>query len=365
MNHTLVVGAGPAGLATSQQLKRRGIQHHVLEKGGTVAHTWKKLYDSLTLHTGKHLSSLPGMPFPASTPLFPSRNQFLEYLNSYAVKFQLPIETACEVTSVEHRDDLWIIRARGEEILARNLVIATGILSNPNVPDIPGSGRFQGGMMHSVEYLRPDPFVGKRVLVVGAGNSAGEISSELAKAGALVTVSVRSGNQVLPRDLFGIPIQYYGYIISKFPQILQRSIVGGFANFMELLRGPPVIPRPLTSECPDVPLIGFQMIDAIKDGLIISKPSVAQFTEIGATFTDGTEEKYDQVILATGFNSEIGILSKLIRVDDCGFAARKRRVLSQDQPNLYFVGHNYDATGGLNNIARDARIVSKFIALQS
>src|SRR5436305_13963429 len=99
--HTVVVGAGPAGLATSRELARHGIQHVVLERGDTVGYVWANLYDSLTLHTGKHMSALPGMRFSWSDPLFVPRAAFVEYLRRYAARFAVPLRTRCDVTAVE------------------------------------------------------------------------------------------------------------------------------------------------------------------------------------------------------------------------------------------------------------------------
>src|SRR6186713_1076233 len=96
----VVIGAGPGGLATSRELKRRGVEHAVLERGDAPAHTWANLYDSLVLHTGKHMSALPGLRFPDSTPLFPPRAEFVEYLRRYATTFELPIRTNAEVVEV-------------------------------------------------------------------------------------------------------------------------------------------------------------------------------------------------------------------------------------------------------------------------
>src|SRR3989454_10787160 len=93
---TLVIGGGPAGLATSQQLAARRLPHHVLERGEVIGYTWANLYESLTLHTGKHMSSLPGFGFPRSAPLFVPRALFWEYLRDYAQRFGLPIETRSE-----------------------------------------------------------------------------------------------------------------------------------------------------------------------------------------------------------------------------------------------------------------------------
>src|SRR5262249_13077625 len=122
----LVIGAGPAGLATSHALTRVGIKNLVLERGDAIAHTWTHLYDSLVLHTGKHLSALPGLPYPGSTPLFPSRLNFVDYLRTYTDTFHVPVETRADVTTVDHRNGEWLVHtADGATRLARALVVAT------------------------------------------------------------------------------------------------------------------------------------------------------------------------------------------------------------------------------------------------
>lgn len=367
MHHdAVVVGAGPAGLATSRELVRRGIAHVVLERGAGLAHTWANLYDSLVLHTGKHLSSLPGLAFSRTTRLFPSRRDFLNYLEEYARRFELPVRTGEEVASVARVDGQWRVRTKaGAELTSTAVVMATGIVSNPHTASIPGCARFGGRVFHSVEYRRPAPHVGRRVLVVGAGNSAGEIAAELAAAGASVTIAVRSGARVVPRDVFGVPIQYLAIGMSRLPRNLQRSIAGAIASASALARGPAVLPPPAKEKCSDVPLIGFHLVDAIRGGSIRLKGGVAEFTAAAVRFDDRTEESFDDVILATGYRAAVGVLGPLIRTDRCGFALRRGRVESADQPDLYFVGHNYDIRGALRNIAQDARLVGKLIAAES
>lgn len=361
-----VIGAGPAGLATSRELRRAGVPHVVFERGAAVGHTWANLYDGLVLHTGKHLSSLPGLPFPSSTPLFPTRQDFLDYLRRYAERFQLPIRTGADVVRMTRNGTGWSVRtAAGENVRARAVVMATGIVSNPYIPDIPHADRFGGPIVHSVEYRRPAGYQGQRVLVVGAGNSAGEISVELAQAGALVTVSVRSGARVVPLRLLGIPIQYIAAPLSRLPLRVQRRIAEMIARVSEVARGPAVLPRPVDNNCPDVPLIGFHLVDAVRAGAIRVKPGITEFTATGVRFVDGSEEAFARVILATGYKAALGPVGDLVRVDDCGFAERQRRVVSANQPDLYFVGHNYDVRGGLRNIALDARRAARMIAARS
>lgn len=358
----VVIGAGPAGLATSRELTLRGLDHVVLERGDRVAHVWTNLYDGLVLHTGKHLSSLPGMPFSRDTPLFPTRRHFVEYLVRYAEEFRLPVRTGAEVSHVERIRQGWILRtAGGAHIHTRVIVCATGIVSNPVLPPIDGSGAFGGTIVHSVAYRRPGPFVGRRVLVVGAGNSAGDISVELAGAGAHVTIAVRSGARAVPRDLFGVPIQYFAAALASLPPPIDRLLTELAAAVAAGRRGPAVLPPPVRS-CSNVPLIGHHLVDAIRAGTIRVERGVTAFAADSVQFTSGRKAPFDDVIMATGYRAAVRSLEHLIRTDPCGFAVRRGRVASADQRGLYFVGHNYDARGGLRNIAHDARLASKLIA---
>lgn len=358
----LVVGGGPAGLATSQQLSQHRVPHRVLERGDDVGYTWANLYDSLTLHTGKHMSGLPGMPLPRSAPLFVPREGFLDYLRRYARAFDLPVDTGRDVERMTRTDGAWTVRTSRGVLAARVVVVATGIVANPTTPHFPGRDRFAGRIAHSVAYRRPAGYAGRRVLVVGVGNSGAEIASELARAGAKVTVAVRSGANVVPLTLAGLPIQYVAYWVRKLPRRAQEGAVGLVRLLTELRRGKPVLPRPAYSPLDEIPIIGFHLVDAIAQGLIDVRVGVAELTAEGARFTDGTAGRFDEIILATGFGAALGSLGGLVQIDAKGFARRRDRVVSVDQPGLYVVGHNYDATGGLYNISRDARLAARLIA---
>ena len=358
----VIVGAGPAGLATSAELRRRNIEHVVLERGDAPGHTWMHLYDSLTLHTGKHLSSLPRMSFDRRVGLFPSRADFVSYLHRYAEVFELPVETGRAVTAVERDGDEWVVRTEKGDVRANAIVMATGIVAGPRVPDVRGRDRFRGRVMHSIDYRRPAGYAGKRVLVVGVGNSGGEIASELAAAGARVTVAVRSGANVVPLRVAGIPIQYLAFAMRKLPIALRRRIATGVGKITEARRGPSPLPRSAHGPLDAIPLIGFHLVDAIKSGNVHVRGGIAELTATGVRFADGAEEAFDEVIFATGFRAAISPLGNLVRTDAKGFALRTDRVTSADQPDLYFVGHTYDATGGLYNIAQDSALAAERIA---
>jgi cation diffusion facilitator CzcD-associated flavoprotein CzcO len=352
----LVIGAGPAGLATSRELTRAGVEHVVLERGSQVGETWANLYDGLVLHTARGLSALPGLAFPAATPLFPTRALFVDYLHRYAQELRLPIETGADVSSLRRDHGAWVAAiATGDAVRARFAVVATGIVSNPVRPEVPHRARFGGEVLHSVEYRRPDRFIGRRVLVVGAGNSAGEIAAELARAGVDVTIAVRSGAVVVPREIAGVPIQYFALMLAGLPRSVQRAAGTMVGRLSELVSGPAVLPRAPETACRQVPLIGFQLTDAIRNGTIRLQGGVSEFTADGVRFSNGMTQAFDVVLLATGYRAALGLLGSSVRRDDCGFALRQGSVVCADATTLCFVGHNYDLRGGLLNIGRDAR----------
>ena len=356
-----VIGAGPAGLAASHALARRKIDHVVLEKGEAVGHSWSNVYESLRLHTGKHMSALPGMPFPRPAPLFVRRQALLDYLQAYARHFSLPVETRCAVTGVQRQTDGWQISTAGGELGGRHLIVATGIMSEPRLPQFEGQEEYQGRVIHSAEYRRPETYIGKQVLVVGVGNSGAEIATELARAGARVAISVRTGANFVPLTLLGVPIQYYSRWMQALPRSVREVIASAGSAAVERLRGGSGLEKPDYGPLEKQPVIGFGLVNAVRDGSIVTRTGIQRFIKDGALFTDGRSEGFDEVILATGYRAAIGMLDSLVHRDERGFAARDR-VISLDQPDLYFVGHNYGAIGALLNIGRDAGLTAKIIA---
>ena len=358
----LVVGAGPAGLAASRALQRRGISHRVLERGDQAAAVWANLYDSLTLHTGRHMSSLPERRFASGTPMFVPRRDFVRYLQDYAAAFGLPVDVNVDVRSMHPNGNSWVAETSRGLLSSRTVVLATGIVSNPRWPKLEGMAEYAGRLLHSSDYKRPQAFAGQRVLVVGVGNSGGEIGSELARSGSTVTVAVRSGANVVPLEIGGIPIQYLSFWLRKLPRGAQQWVSERVRLMSERKHGPPVLPRPAHSALDAIPLIGFNLVNAIRDGSIAVRPALERLTVAGARFADEREEPFDAIILATGFNAAVQPLGDLVQLDAQGFARRRDRVVSNDQPGLFLIGHNYDSGGGISNIRWDAPRVAARVA---
>ena len=340
------------------------MEYRLFERGPSVATSWVNAYDSLRLHTGRHMSSLPRHGYASGTPLFPTRDQFVAYLREYTHRSELVVETDRNVVSLRPDGDGWLADVDGEQVAGRAVVMATGIMSNPRIPEIPGRETFRGEIMHSVDYRRPAGFLGKRVLVVGVGNSGGEIASELGVNGADVTVLVRRGANIVPRTIAGVPIQYLAAGMKRLPRRARLKVTELVQVLSEARHGPPVLPRPPWSALESIPIIGFHLVDAIKAGRVkVKTGTIDRLDASGAVFSAGARQDFDRIILATGFAPALGPLEKLIRRDERGFALRTDNVTSADQPKLWFVGMRYDTTGAIANIKQDAIDVARRLSV--
>ncbi|WP_346346129.1 FAD-dependent oxidoreductase [Streptomyces sp. SID5789] len=202
-----VIGGGQSGLATAHALLRRGLRPVVLEASDHAAGSWPHYYDSLTLFSPAWYSSLPGMPFPgADRDRYPHRDEVVTYLTAYADRLDAEIRTGCRVTAVRRTGDGFTAELEGGgRLSARAVVAASGTFGHPHRPALPGLQEFTGQVLHAAEYRSPAPFSGRRVVVVGAGNSAVQIAAELAET-AHVTLATRgpvkfAAQRILGRDL--------------------------------------------------------------------------------------------------------------------------------------------------------------------
>lgn len=200
----VIVGAGPSGLAAAACLAARGVPATVLEMSDSLASTWRhRTYDRLTLHLPKRFCELPLLPFPPGYPAYPSKDQFVAYLESYAAAAGVAPRFGCRVeeAAFDAGAGAWAVRVAGEGegsggellLLARWLVVATGENAVPRTPDLPGAPeRFAGRVLHTCDYKSGEEFAGKKVLVVGCGNSGMEVSLDLCRHGATPSMVVRN-----------------------------------------------------------------------------------------------------------------------------------------------------------------------------
>jgi cation diffusion facilitator CzcD-associated flavoprotein CzcO len=361
----IIVGAGPAGLACAATMRAAGLGVTVIEKADKVGSVWRRHYDRLHLHTDRNHSGLPGMTMPRTYPLYPSRMQMVEYLESYATRFDIRPVFKTTAVSLRRNDAQWCAHTARDVIAAPIVVVATGIADAPYRPSWPGSELYQGAIVHSSEYRNPAPYLGKRVLVVGFGNSGGEIALDMANAGIDVALAVRSAVQILPRDLLGLPIMSWAVLYQHMPARLVdfinapilRLAVGSIERLG--LRRAAKGPRQMIEEDGRVPLIDIGTLDKIRDGSIKIRGGIDRLTREGVAFADATSGKFDAIILATGFRPD---LRRLIPDEEGVFDRHGMpRVTGRatSVPGLYFCGQTTSPTGQLREIGVEARRIAE------
>ncbi len=367
-SHTIIIGAGPAGLAVAACLQKAGIPFLILEQDYKVGSVWHRHYDRLHLHTDKGHSALPFFPFPNDYPRYPSRLQVIDYLESYARGFQLNPRFGQKVISARHEDDIWLLKTQDTIYSASNLVVATGNSRVSYIPNWLGKASFRGALIHSSRYKNGEPFRNQRVLVVGFGNSGGEIALDLWEHGAQASIAVRSPVNVIPRELFGIPILTISIAQSKLPPRLVDAInspilrfaIGDLSKYglRKLSHGPTT--QILNNS--RIPLIDIGTINLIKQGKILVYPGIEEFTEDGVLFNDGKQGKFDAVIMATGYRPGLNTFLK----GDSAVYDKEGKPRSSGQPTavpgLYFCGYYVSPTGMLREISKEARQISALIA---
>ena len=365
-SHTIVIGAG---LAVGACLKQANIPCIILEKSDRVGSAWHRHYDRLHLHTDKKNSELPFLPYPIDYPRYPSRSQLIEYLESYVQKFRLDIRFHQEVVSARYENDQWEVQAQSSLYHANNLVIAAGRNHEPFLPTWPGQDLFKGTILHSSQYKNSELFKGKKVLVVGFGNSGGEIAIDLWEHGSQVSLAVRSAVNVIPRELFGVPILSIGILQSKLPSYIEDAInapilrvaIGNITKFG--LRKLPYGPITQIRRDRHIPLIDIGTMKLIKNGQVTIYDGIKEFTEEGIIFKDGKQAQFDAVILATGYRPRVNTFLTSVSAmiyDEKGTPLSSG--YETKMPGLYFCGYYVAPTGMLREIGIEAKRICINIA---
>jgi len=351
---TLIIGAGPAGLAVAGRLRQRNSEFLIIEKGGHVAESWHHHYDRLQLHTVKRLSHLPGFPFPVHYPRYVPRQLLVDYYKDYARRFDIEPRFGVEALSVSPADGGWLTSTGTDgDLLSSAVVMATGVNRVPTRPQLAGEGEFLGVVLHSRDYKNPRPFQGMRVLVVGMGNTGAEIALDLCEHGVPVSISVRGPVNVLPRDVLGRPTQLTAMMLARLPfdlgnsigSFLRRLTVGDLTRFG--IATPRIAPIEQLRVHGKTPVIDLGTVARIKAGDIGVHGAIERLGSTTVRFDDGMERPFDAIILATGYQPRVedllGDVSGLL--DRNGAPADV--VGTGPYQGLFFTGFNNYQPGGI------------------
>lgn len=336
MMDVIVIGAGQAGLATGYHLQRAHLNFVILEASAQAAGSWPSYYASLRLFSPARYSSLPGMPFPGVPDHYPTRDEVIAYLTQYAAHFHLPVITEQWVEAVTKQGDIFTVLTRdGRSYIARYVIAATGSFNRPRVPELPNQAAFQGTILHSSAYRSPEALAGKHVIVVGGGNSAVQIATELAQV-ANVTLTTRH------------PLRF-----------MRQRILGRDFHFWLKLSGVDKRKPRHASADPHVLDMGMYQ-QAIKSGRPATRPMFTAFTERGVIGQDGQELPADAVIFATGFRPNLDYLSALGALNASG-APLHLDGISTTVAGLGYIGLSYMrsfASATLRGVGADAAYVA-------
>lgn len=342
----VVIGGGQAGLASAYYLRKTGLSYTILDAEEGPGGAWRHTWDSLTLFSPAQWSSLPGWLMPSGGVEYPGRDAVLGYLGEYERRYALPVQRPVIVTSVWKRGDKLVAEGDTGEWSARAIISATGNWKHPYIPTYPGQGLFRGTQMHSAQYRSPEPFVGKRVLVVGGGNSGAQILAEVSRVASATWVARRPPHfmpdDVDGRVLFEVATKRYLAGNEGKEKSLRGEVAGGLGDIV--------------------------MVPAVKEarsrGVLTTVRPFTQFTETGVVWSDGSEEKVDAVIWCTGFRHALDHLDGLGVIEPNGQVGLDG-TRSVKEPRLWLVGYG-DWTGyasaTLIGVGRSARLTVDQIA---
>jgi putative flavoprotein involved in K+ transport len=337
MHDVIVIGGGQAGLATGYHLQQAGLNFVILESTQQTTGSWPRYYESLKLFSPARYSSLPGLAFPGDPERYPYRDEVVAYLQNYALHFNLPIVLNAYVRQITNRKNTFaILTADARQYQARSIIVATGSFNRPHLPMFPNQETFEGEILHSAHYRQPEPYRGKRVVVVGAGNSAVQIAAELATV-AKVTLTSRA------------PIKFR-----------KQRILGRDIHFWLKVTGIDTLSLPHWKTAPSSPAVldtGVYQA-ALQMGKPDHKPLFMRFTPDGVIWADGCHEAIDTVLFATGYEPNVDFLADLGALNTVGQPSQKAGIGTL--AGLYFVGLSGQrsfASATLRGVGADARYV--------
>ncbi|MFC9397461.1 flavin-containing monooxygenase [Streptomyces sp. NPDC057027] len=374
-----VIGAGAAGLAAAKALLDEGLDVTVLERGTRPGGLWagddgtggSPAYDSLHLNTSKKRTEFADFPMPEEWPDFPSAALVAGYLAEYADAFGITgrIHFASEVTSVRRAGRVWEVTVGdGAEDVAPAaaapreydaVVVANGHNRDPKWPGPAYPGTFDGTQMHAHDYRSPEIFAGRRVLVVGMGNSAMDLAVDASYVSrGPVLLSARHGTHIVPKYLFGRPADATGGALAVLPWRIRQTVA---QTVLRLAVGTPQrygLPRPAGGLFQNHPTISDTILHRLTHGEVVARPGIERLDGGRVVFTDGTAEDVDVIVWATGYRVTMPFLDGEWLGDDPEAMPLYQRVFHLADPTLAFVGLMQSTGAALPVVEAQAKLAA-------
>jgi dimethylaniline monooxygenase (N-oxide forming) len=349
-----VIGAGPSGLAAAKALVDRGISFDWFEKGSMVGGLWRidndnggaAAYETLHLNSSRPLTQYPSYPMPEDWPDYPSHRLIAQYFQGFAERFGLT-ERVTFNAPVERVEPLpgpgrpgangWSVTTPKGTGTYRYLLVANGHHSEPYIPDFPGEST--GTSFHAHEYLEPEVFADKDVLVIGVGNSGMDIACDASKLADHVLLATRHGVHVLPKYAFGRPIDQFGSPLSAYiPFPVERKLYELMVRFSAGRPEDRGLPKPDHRLLSAHPTVSSDLLDRVGHGDIAMKPNIERLDGDTVHFVDGTSEHVDLLVYATGYKVSLSFFDKDLYDPSGNAMPLYQRVLAPKLPGLFFIG---------------------------
>ncbi len=360
---TVVVGAGPAGLATAAMLRRAGGDVVVLERGDRLGASWRRHYRCLRLHTVRSLSSLPGGDLPRSCGRWVAGADFLDYLEQYADRERLDIRTGMEVHRVEAGGGGFSVATGRERIAGGAVVIATGYNHEPALPGWAAGDR----VVHSSRYSDATPYRGQAVLVAGSGNSGTDIALDLARGGAReVWLSVRSAPGLVPRQALGLPAQVAAIALRRVPRPLadgiarleRRLFIGDLSAQGLPAQGEGIFTRHARRSV--LPILDHGFARAVRSGAIPVVPAVEAIDGDEVVLRGGARLRPDAIVAATGYRPAlVPLVGHLGVLGPDALPLHHGGDVHPAVPGLHFTGFRNPITGALRELRFEASAIAR------
>ncbi len=352
-----VIGAGSSGIVACQVLKARGIAFDCFEKGSQVGGNWRyendngmsSAYRSLHINTSRRVMAYKTLPMPDHYPDYPDHFQMAAYFDEYVDHFGLreKIRFRTEVLEARPEGGEWEVTVEDadggrETNRYRAVLVANGHHWDPRWPEpaFPGAEEFEGEQMHAHHYREPDVLRGRRVLVLGLGNSATDIAVESSRIAEETFLAMRRGAYVLPKYMNGKPIdELSNPLVSRLPLAVQRFFseraLGIAAGDMTAYG----LPKPDHKLFEAHPTVSSELLPRLGHGDIAVKPNIDRYAG-GRTvrFADGSEEEIDLVVYCTGYKMTFPFFAPEVFAAPDNRLPLYRRVASVERPGLYLIG---------------------------
>ena len=365
----LVVGAGPSGLSVTLALRRAGVAFEGIEAGAAVGGMWNMdnpgsgMYDSAHFISSAARSGWADMPMPDHYPTYPRWWEIRDYIGGWAAHHDLArhytfgtrVEQAVPVGS--DRDQCWdVTLSTGEVHRYRGLVACPGFQRVPHVPTYPG--RFGGEARHSQTYKSAEEFRGKRVMVVGAGNSAVDIAVDAAVAADRAVISTRRAYWFFPKLIGGVPLDCFAINSVSSQERLRRFLEIHVGDVGRVGFGTPDHP-PLAHH----PILNDQVLHHLSHGDLVARGEIERFDGTTVRFADGTSEEVDLIIWATGYLDRV----PFVDAEDCRISSNDNEndlfiwMFHRRHPHMMVLGPANLAAGGYWGLAASADLIANHI----